>query len=1061
MGFKTLISVAVLALFIGTSFSVCSSAAAATGKCAPQINSASEIPLPQDVMYSKPANYATLVNWYLWLEQNYSNYLCVFEANDLYGTGQVKGGYDDYYVRLTNESLGFNKPESLFLGGPHGDETAGTVGMYWFCDWLLRHAFNPAHMGAETPYLRWLLDNREIYLEVSHNPYGFDHHQREDIDGNDLNREADMDCAYPAFSSVNGKTLSEFLNHHQIRTGCDFHGGARMLLYPWGSTHTMTQGTSNITGRSFYYAPPDFNYFDSAFLRTGSYMGNAGAYESRLDETNIGTIPVVVGYVPRGSICPWAYGADIGINPAESAFVQYPPYKGAGAMWVTPELSTDKDPPAYQFGGDDTGGFGQDVRRFILHQTDLAQPYLKWFPGTVSNNSQWAPGHVADFKWQVNGSMVVDHTSIIWGDSPDLVNNYNFSTGDRDSCEGKFTGGTGWEGAFDGKLMNPVTYSETITLPSTPGDYYFMARAMVDQAYNTTLAPSEYGANHTYLRLLKERCWGGWSETIANSTDGNETMKGRKWWYSPMLHVKVNSTVVSYLEIFLSAPDGGEKWYTGKSYRINWSISNGTPDYKIDIYLSPDGGFTWNHTIAKGIIRSSQGPGYYQWTVPYTLQNGTKYRVKTQVQDANTDVGVDWSRANFEIVHNAAPPVLPDVHVVSPNGGEKWFRGDGHYVNWTVFNATLPYKVSIYMSDDGGLSYPYIIVTDIPQSAEGNGSYWWLITASYPVSPNCRARIEVKDYNGASGLDMTDSLFEIANRTPPPPPPSKNLSATLVSPNGGEHFLGGSKCDILWNTVNGTPPVSIRLEYSTTGANGTYSLIKDNLPDSGIYNWTLPQVTSSDCYVRVGATDFNSSTCADLCDSPFSVTTSTPPQQKGNITGRVTDSASGRVLDNARVAIYHAGDTSEITSTTTGTDGFYLFIGLDAGSYDLKFTLSGYKEGWLSGVQIYAGETAYKDKLLEKTGGTVTPPPGGNNETSALPLGLSYECLSFLIIGFLVLIFALMIFMQLSKKALQEERRIASSFRPHPKPMDMLQQYLMRTPPSQPPVSPPPLEPPA
>ena len=68
--------------------------------------------------YNKPANHAELVSWYEDLESEYPQYLELYKANDLYDTGTVTGGYDLYYLRITNENLGLDKPEVLFLGGP-------------------------------------------------------------------------------------------------------------------------------------------------------------------------------------------------------------------------------------------------------------------------------------------------------------------------------------------------------------------------------------------------------------------------------------------------------------------------------------------------------------------------------------------------------------------------------------------------------------------------------------------------------------------------------------------------------------------------------------------------------------------------------------------------------------------------------------------------------------------------------------------------------------------------------------------------------------------------------
>ncbi|MCD6299143.1 MAG: hypothetical protein J7L93_00870, partial [Thermoplasmata archaeon] len=73
--------------------------------------------------YQKPDSYDQLVEWYKNLEEKYPDYIEVFRANELYNTGKA-GDYDIYYVRITNESSGFHKPEVLFLGSPHGDETA-------------------------------------------------------------------------------------------------------------------------------------------------------------------------------------------------------------------------------------------------------------------------------------------------------------------------------------------------------------------------------------------------------------------------------------------------------------------------------------------------------------------------------------------------------------------------------------------------------------------------------------------------------------------------------------------------------------------------------------------------------------------------------------------------------------------------------------------------------------------------------------------------------------------------------------------------------------------------
>jgi hypothetical protein len=491
--------------------------------------------------YNKPASYAVLISWYQALEAQYPDYLEVFKANELYGTGIIPNGYDDYYIRITNESLGLHKPEVLFLGGPHGDETVGTIGLYWFTDWLMRMAFTdePSPYYAKD-WLRWLIDNREIYIEASHNPYGFDHVQRYDSHGWDLNREADMnwDPYEPTggiWASVNGQTLVAFLDNHTIRLGADFHGGARLLLYPWGDTHSSVVGVSPITGYSYTYAPPDFYFFDASSLRLGDYMGD---YGGNLDKYDIGTIPQTVGYTVGGGLGPWAYGADVETNPVEDPYVQdevFGNYYGAGVLWLSPEMSNTKNPNQDSFGNDTVARYGAEVRRVVLHQTDLAQPYLRYVSETPENGQIILTNTPVNISWQVNGSMVVDHTYLQYGNNPNPIQTWTYTTPDYDEHDGDYIGGTGWDDAMDGHTSG-TTYVEQLTF-TTPGEYYFVARAQVDQIYKDVLRPDVYLTN-PYLRLIKERTNDSYHEVLEGS-DGIEELNGQTWWYSPILHIIV------------------------------------------------------------------------------------------------------------------------------------------------------------------------------------------------------------------------------------------------------------------------------------------------------------------------------------------------------------------------------------------------------------------------------------------------------------------------------------------------------------------------------------------
>lgn len=150
-------------------------------------------------------------------------------------------------------------------------------------------------------------------------------------------------------------------------------------------------------------------------------------------------------------------------------------------------------------GNDTTPGFGMEVRRFLLHQIDIAQPYVRRIESPLNN------------------SAFVGH--------------------DHNDFDGKYAGGTGWDNAADGETHGMI-YSDNITFEG-PGDYYIVVKAQVDQIYAKTLVPWAYGKEHTYLRIIKERTDESY-HGVVNGTDGIEEIKGQLWWYSPVIHVKVS-----------------------------------------------------------------------------------------------------------------------------------------------------------------------------------------------------------------------------------------------------------------------------------------------------------------------------------------------------------------------------------------------------------------------------------------------------------------------------------------------------------------------------------------
>jgi hypothetical protein len=70
-------------------------------------------------------------------------------------------------------------------------------------------------------------------------------------------------------------------------------------------------------------------------------------------------------------------------------------------------------------------------------------------------------------------------------------------------------------------------------------------------------------------------------------------------------------------------PVGGEVWYVGHTYNIQWTATNPNgpdSDLKISLYYSNDSGHSWA-TIAEG----AENNGIYNWHVPLFLDDGRYY----------------------------------------------------------------------------------------------------------------------------------------------------------------------------------------------------------------------------------------------------------------------------------------------------------------------------------------------------------------------------------------------------------------------------------------------------
>ena len=92
-------------------------------------------------------------------------------------------------------------------------------------------------------------------------------------------------------------------------------------------------------------------------------------------------------------------------------------------------------------------------------------------------------------------------------------------------------------------------------------------------------------------------------------------------------------------------------------------------------------------------------------------------------------------------------------------------------------------------------------------------------------------------------------------------------SITVTSPNGGESWTRRSTRTITWTGTGNVGNVDIR--YSSNGGS-TWELIVSSTPNSGSFQWSLPNVnkTKTECLVKVTAVN---GSAEDTSDAFFTI----------------------------------------------------------------------------------------------------------------------------------------------------------------------------------------------
>jgi hypothetical protein len=277
---------------------------------------------------------------------------------------------------------------------------------------------------------------------------------------------------------------------------------------------------------------------------------------------------------------------------------------------------------------------------------------------------------------------------------------------------------------------------------------------------------------------------------------------------------------------------GGKSSIPNEQIILAYGNSGGT-GRPITAMWTEDDGITTTYTTWYEPYIGYYGSGAYGVIIPNALSTGIR-RVEARaigggvIRFANSTTGFGGTiNPNYGTNFPGYLGDTPEFIVTFPNGGETLTLGSTVAITWNL-NASAVATVNILLSRDGGVTYPTLLFSGVPNS----GSQSW--TVSSAASSTCRLRVKHVSYGTPS--DDSDANFTICD--------------VVAITEGGQPANqtvceGGIASFIV--SVTGTSPFTYRWRKGTT-----------DLSDGGnIAGSATPTLTINPVAIVDAATDYN------------------------------------------------------------------------------------------------------------------------------------------------------------------------------------------------------------
>ncbi|MEE9169523.1 MAG: VCBS repeat-containing protein, partial [bacterium] len=216
-------------------------------------------------------------------------------------------------------------------------------------------------------------------------------------------------------------------------------------------------------------------------------------------------------------------------------------------------------------------------------------------------------------------------------------------------------------------------------------------------------------------------------------------------------------------------------------------------------------------------------------------------------KDGDHDIVVAVEKENSVILYEVVGSIKsnPTLTILAPNGGERWTQNTSQSIRWKS-TGTID-QVKLEYSTDIGKSW-----TTIAASTQNDGAHDW----SLPNVESSTSLVRISDSADGNPTDNSDAVFSIVGQV---------QGITLTSPNGGEKWLVNSRHSISWTSAG--VGVDVKLDYSLDDGQN-WTVITNSTPNDGNHNWTVPDILSNACLVRITDAGGNLS---DISDRNFSI----------------------------------------------------------------------------------------------------------------------------------------------------------------------------------------------